>query len=664
MSRHRRLLLLRGASAQTLADARATLARLDPLGVCWIGDHPGAVSPAHARRLLGQGFDTVVLDLHGGLDPDTLGRAQGLVWGGGALVLRMPPAGERPPARSGLALHPFTPADVGHAMWDRLEAAVAGLPEAAPEPLAPPTHAVAATPDQDAAVAALLSAWRGPRPTCVALIADRGRGKSAALGRALRASAAGRVRVVSPDPGSAGEVTRFAGPMWRDRWLATPAAAVALAGRLDQVVVDEAARLPVPVLQRIVEAHPGADLVFSTTTHGYEGSGRGFALRVLPWLASIGRPARSLSLETPIRWAAGDPVEALVRRLLLLDGAPPAPPSRPPPSRRPPVVEPLSQHRLAHDEALLRSTFGLLVDAHYRTTPGDLERVLDAPNLRVHAVRAGPGVAAVNLLAAEGGLTPAQSAAAAAGRGRLRGHALADSLVVHLGRPDAGPLRMLRSVRIATAAAWRRSGLAQALVEAAHATPDIDLFGTVFGATLDVLRFRRRHGYQLVRLGVGRGARTGAPAAVMVWPKSDAARALVRDLRMELALNLPHQRALHSADPGAGDEPGLMAALAAGLPSPEPPSTAALRHALLGYVAGPRTADAVHFALSLWLDWHPGALARLPAADRRLIEARVRAHAAWEVCAQAAGLDSVRAAQRRLRRAFQDLARAAGVLTA
>jgi tRNA(Met) cytidine acetyltransferase len=289
--------------------------------------------------------------------------------------------------------------------------------------------------------------------------------------------------------------------------------------------------------------------------------------------------------------------------------------------------------------------------------------VLDAPNLRVNAVRDGDTVAAVNLLAAEGGLSPDQSAAYAAGRGRLRGHALADSLVVHLGRPEAGPLRMLRSVRIATAPRHRRRGLAGALVEAAHASPDIDLFGTVFGATPELLGFRRRLGYRLVRVGSGRGARTGAPAAVMVRPVGPGPRALVADLRRELSRNLPHQLALLRAEPGLGLDPALAVALSVGLPSPAPLPPSALRRALLGYTAGPRTADAVHFALVALVDRHPRCLARLPPAERRLIEARVRHYAPWEACADLAGLVTVRAAQRGLRRAVRGLARAAGLLS-
>ena len=94
-----------------------------------------------------------------------------------------------------------------------------------------------------------------------------------------------------------------------------------------------------------------------------------------------------------------------------------------------PAARRLPSDELAADEPLLQSAFGLLVAAHYRTTPGDLQRLLDAPNLEVCAITESRRVLGVTLLALEGGLPRSDCEALARGAWRIRGHALADTLI-------------------------------------------------------------------------------------------------------------------------------------------------------------------------------------------------------------------------------------------
>ena len=104
-------------------------------------------------------------------------------------------------------------------------------------------------------------------------------------------------------------------------------------------------------------------------------------MRFLRWLERLG-PVHHHQLTKPIRWAEGCALEASVRSLLVMDAAPR---SWGPPAAAPAIShEVLEPDRLAGDEALLRDVFGLLVHAHYRTTPSDLVRLLDAPNLALH----------------------------------------------------------------------------------------------------------------------------------------------------------------------------------------------------------------------------------------------------------------------------------------
>ncbi|MCO4773241.1 MAG: tRNA(Met) cytidine acetyltransferase, partial [Deltaproteobacteria bacterium] len=388
MSAHRRLIPLRGTSAATLRAAEQLLATLDPAQVLWVGTGPGAgpaaVSPPSVRKLLGRAFDAVVVDLHEDVSPDLLGQVHGFIWGGGALVLRLPSEGEQPSALGrNLVVKPYGPSDVGTRFWRRLEQWLPAVSE--PEVLSPQRHAPAATDEQDEVVRTLDEAWARSTPARHALLADRGRGKSSALGRAIASLGAEvRVAVASMNEAAAAEVLRFAadraGTPARGLWR-SPAELLRAAGTFDVIVVDEAAQVPVPTLQRIVRAHPDAHLAFATTARGYEGTGRGFVLRFLAWLEQQPLPVTTVRLHGPIRWSRTDRLEAQVFSLLALDAGPSEDLGRG-------TIEAarLDRDALASDEALLRQVFGLLVHAHYRTTPADLHRLLDAPNLEVHAL--------------------------------------------------------------------------------------------------------------------------------------------------------------------------------------------------------------------------------------------------------------------------------------
>ncbi len=641
--------MLRGSPADTRAEAERILGRLHDDAVLWIGDDAPRFTAISARRvgdLLGRAFDVVVLDAHRGFDADVLGQVHGLVWGGGALVLRRGPVGERPPqaAATRLAVVPYGPADVGRRFEDHVERTLETTP--APTQLEPARHVAAGTPEQARIVDAIARAWQHAEPTRIVLTADRGRGKSAALGLALARVGSVRAAVTAANPEAVREVLRFAPsvPLVSVRDLLRDPSAY------DVIAVDEAAQIPVPTLQRLVRRHPTAHFAFATTTHGYEGTGRGFALRFVEWLARGDVPISRLSLRAPIRWPADDPLERTMFATLLLD------------CELPDVtavddvaIVTLDRDALVTDLSRLRELFGLLVHAHYRTTPNDLHRLLDAPNLRVHAVLADGHVVAATIVAEEGGLSEELCQAVADGTTRINGHALADALVAHLGHTDAGRLRMLRSVRIAVHPAWRRRGIASRLVEHVHRSDDPDLFGTMFGATAELVAFRRRLGYEVVRLSASRGARTGEPSVMMLRPVSARARARVDRLRRELARELPLQLELLQADDELDLDPPLIAALEADLPPPEPLSDADAVALARRYAFGPRTFESCATAVVRTVELRHDRLATLDPSTRAVVRARVLERRGWIRTAAEAGCPTVRAAMRALRLAMREL---------
>lgn len=659
-ARSRRCIVLRGTRAETREAAIAQSRALPPGSVLWAcPDAPEGVhvvSPRALDRWLGQSVDAVVLDLHGALDPDAIARAEGLIRGGGALVLRMAPLGDAPVPRADFAVHPFTVADVGVRFAHRFARM---LPEGTAVPIGVVSHEMRATAEQDAVVRELAATFVDARPLLAVVLADRGRGKSAALGRAIAAARASHpglhVAIAAAAPEAIAEVLRFSGP--GERAHVSPVALARGEVSADVIVIDEAAQLPVALLKRIVTAHPRARIALATTCRGYEGTGRGFALRFLSW-ARAHRPTRELGLDAPIRWDADDRLERWLFEALLLDAEPAVSSAEP---RGPARHVLLDRARLAEDERLLRQVFGLLVHAHYRTTPTDLARMLDAPNLDVHVLVEEDDVVAASLVAREGGLTEAMAHAMVRGERRVAGHALADTIVSHALHEEAAGFSMIRSVRLAVHPERRRRGLARQLVSAVHAhcarEREVDLFGTVFGATPELVTMRQALGYEVVRIGVARGARSGEPAVVMVRPQSPRAVALVRSLREALASELDALRALHEADDGAPFDPTLLAALARDLPAPSALDAAALRVLAERYAASAQPVDVVAGSLGRFVRAHATELAALDSVSRTLLIARLCDHAPWSEVAARAGLPSAAAAMRQMREAMRALLR-------
>jgi tRNA(Met) cytidine acetyltransferase len=306
----------------------------------------------------------------------------------------------------------------------------------------------------------------------------------------------------------------------------------------DAVIVDEAAALPVRLLETTLAA---PSVAFVTTVHGYEGTGRGFSVRFRDRLAESSLAVTEAHLDEPIRYAPDDPVESWAFRALLFDARPAV--EQLVADAEPETVEyrRLSAAELAGDEHLLRETFGLLVLAHYRTEPDDLARLLDAPNLSVHALLADGHVVSVALLAREGGLSADRREEMFRG-GRIRGNMIPDLLTGQLRDGDAGEPVGYRVMRIATHDAVRRSGFGSRLLgeihddlgnrgggsgaEGSDSGDEADYFGTGFGATPGLVEFWRQNDYHTVHVSTTRNDASGEHSAVMLRPVSESGTGL------------------------------------------------------------------------------------------------------------------------------------------
>lgn len=562
--------------------------------------------------------------------------------------------------------------------------AVTGIPPAAlpaPPPPAGGPAGVCATADQAAAVAALVRLARGRARRPLVLTADRGRGKSAALGlAAARLLAAGWPRIVVTGPRLDAATAVFA------HAAAALPAAQATRGRLEiaggvlefvapdaladaapvpLLFVDEAAALPAALLARLLAHHPR--IAFASTVHGYEGSGRGFALRFRATLDARTPDWRGLTLTTPIRWPADDPVERRLARWLLLD-AEPAPdaalaglvdPAGPDPQSL--TIVRIDRDRLVDDEARLAQLHGLLVAAHYRTTPLDLRHLLDGPNLRLYAALTGDAaVAGVLLAAEEGGFDAALATEVHAGRRRPRGHLIPQSLAQHLGVADGAERRCLRIVRIAVHEAVRGRGIGRALLATladAAARDGFDLLGTSFSAETGVLRFWQAAGLRPVRVGSGHDAASGAPPLMLLRALSAAGQAMLAPLLARFATDLP----LRLAGPLSALEAELAAALLAGASAGAGVDTAHDAATVTAFAHGARDWASAWPAL-----WRAAgrALAEagspLTPAERALLVAALLQHQPWPALARLIDASGRAAVETRLRQVFARLADHAG----
>lgn len=534
------------------------------------------LEPVHAGTLLGRTKTAVVLDAHDSFRPNALGASVGAIGGGGLLVLLTPPFEEWPGRRGEfdetLAVPPFTVDDVtgnfrtrtvetlrshpGIAIVDVEADHVEkdGLTDPAPRiargpPALPADHAFPAaayeacrSDDQVEAVHAFERLRDDGRALVVE--ADRGRGKSSTAGLAAASLAldGADVLVTAPQYKSAHEVFARAVELLEGQdaleeldhgdapqelttttgriRFASPSEATGLPDDPDLVIVDEAAALPVRVLEQFLAA---PSVAFATTVHGYEGAGRGFSVRFRDRLAESEYGVTEVVMTTPIRYAAGDPVESWAFRALMLDARPAVDPLVEDASPESVEYRRLAPTELLDDEHLLSEVFGLLVLAHYRTEPDDLARLLDAPNVTARALTHDGHVVSVALLAREGDLPAGLRAEMYAGA-RVKGNMIPDVLTTQLRDEDAAVPVGQRVLRIATHPVVRSRGLgSKLLTEIREEFADsVDWLGVGYGTTPELVQFWDRNGYDTVHLSTTRNDASGEYSAIMLDPCSAA----------------------------------------------------------------------------------------------------------------------------------------------
>lgn len=539
---HRRLLVLSG-NADWARQQAIHLSEQLPGDWLWVGDHfpsgANGIRPTAAKTLLGQEGLHGVFDATDGLNTEALAVLAGVLRAGSWLLLLVP-------AWDDWALLPdsdslrwseqsvpiSTPNFIRHMQHQLLaspdvflwqQGQLPPVPQFAARPNWQPPDGTP-TAEQQSILQCLMQAHQG----VWVLTAARGRGKSTLAGM-LVAQSAGHCWVTGPGKATTQVLSQRAGD--RARFWA-PDALLEYCQQhdvsdVDWLLIDEAAAIPTALLSALLAHFPRA--LLTTTVQGYEGTGRGFLLKFCATLSDW----HHLTLTDPIRWASHDPLELIIDDIMLFnDELPPAKLADAPVE----IIACEQSDWLSHPE-LLRHFYGLLSSAHYRTTPLDLRRLMDAPGMHFSATKVADSVVGALWLVDEGGLDSVLAHAVWAGRRRPKGSLVAQSLAAHSGQWQAPILLSRRISRVAVAPVWRQQGIARQMIAAEQAQAQregLDFLSVSFGYTAELACFWRTCGFQLVRIGSHKEASSGCYAAMAVLPLSHAGQMLCEAARQQL----------------------------------------------------------------------------------------------------------------------------------
>ena len=681
---HRQLIVLSGDQEW----ARELLTRhLERDNTLWLGDGEGCVAMNKASSVLGREYANLIFNAYSGFNPDAFGQSVGTLAGGGLCFIIAPafkvwPAFDDPDHLRYLA----SPDQLGQTKPHFIKRMIALIEQdndvvvieqhkplpciaggegvappneitqtKSPRPLTPPPQeSQPRYRQQQAAVAQIIKTVTGHRRRPLVITADRGRGKSSALGIAaaqLLRSKLTHIIVTAPNISALKSLFAHAAReldgavldkhhlLWRSKTIrfVPPDELVEQLNDAQLLMIDEAAAIPTPMLTVLAKHY--SRLVFATTIHGYEGTGRGFSLRFLKTLAMISPNWRSCQLEQPIRWSANDPLERLSNAMLGLSAKDVNinSPDGPEPKEHL-VFKQLTQQQLANDEQLLAQVFGLLVLAHYQTKPSDFRQLLDAPSLYIFVMMLNDKVVATALILREGELDDQISEQIWQGTRRLRGHLLPQSLVAQVGLRDAAASRYARIMRIAVHPQLQARGIGalfeHQITQWAH-HQGIDFVGASFGATAPLTQFWLAQGYTPLRLGLTKDRASGTHSLLVLksLQSSKQEPTLIVDARdifceaMRYGLSGDFKQV--NAD--------FITTLLRGMPM-----LSQLSHVdsanIFSFVSTARPFEQVSYAIEK-LVWHnPQALSVLDQKHRHLVIAKVLQQHSWHDVVGAIGL--------------------------
>ncbi|WPA90738.1 GNAT family N-acetyltransferase [Providencia zhijiangensis] len=532
----RRLLVLSGEHEWVTSQLLELQGFLAGDWLCLSPELPNSIPPEKAQLLLGREFVHGIFDARKGLHSEALAILAGTLKAGSLLVLCTPPQSrwaqqnDMDSVRWNEQFGEISTPNFVHHLQRTFRNCpdVLFIDQQLEEQKQP--HALNLLPDhpkwiaptgqpteqQQEALGQLLSAENG----IWGLIAPRGRGKSTVAGMLIKAWK-GVCWCCAPAKVTTGVMAEYA-QHELEFWAPDVLLRYCQSGQqinADWLIIDEAAAIPSHILRQIIAFFPR--VLMTTTVEGYEGTGRGFMMKFCDSLENF----TSLSLTQPIRFAEHDPLERVINHSLLLESA-----ISTKAVSEPIIFKLLSQQQLANDPKQLHAFYGLLTAAHYRTSPLDLRRLLDAQHQHFAvASHHNQDVIGAVWMVDEGGLDEKLSWQIWAGQRRPRGNLVAQSLAAHCYFPQVPRLRSRRVMRIAVNAGYRRQKIGYQLLElqiGQGIQDGLDFLSVSFGLTPELLAFWQSSGFQIVRIGRHVEASSGCFTAMAVLPLSAEAQSI------------------------------------------------------------------------------------------------------------------------------------------
>lgn len=554
----------------------------------WLSKLPQAnsIGVKSLKHQLGQETDFAIFDAELGFDADTLAIIIGMIRAGGCCYICLPPKAiflsqpnpaVRPYLNAPLSLDESLKGFQSY-LWDNLQNRALWLfPETdlpdlshwvettTPSKTPLPTH------DQQQAIKAIHHLAFGHRKRPLVLTADRGRGKSYTLGLAcltlltegkqhITLTAARRPQLENAFVAMEASL-KIPNNAWSTKGLTfvekrpypkgtTSLAVFSLNGQrltvqfqapdallasqtplaTDVLMVDEAAHLPLPMIQALLHKH--SRVLLSTTQQGYEGSGRGFTLKLSEYLQQHFPDWKSITLTQPIRWNAQDPLEDTLNQLLGFQNSSAQPSTdlnTPNIASAAPQFYPITPMAILDKpdgHAYLYSLFQLLSQAHYQTRPNDLMQLLEVPNQQLWVAKSDHQLIGVLRALIEGELSVSDTS------GRQQGHLFPQLMAKNSHQPQWLSLKTLRIQRLAIDAEWQKQGIGSQLLThfmtALQNETQLDAFTTSFGASPGLVKFWGKAGFVPVHLGVQKDKASGFHSVAMIAPLSSSANALTQ----------------------------------------------------------------------------------------------------------------------------------------
>ncbi len=546
---HRHLFLLSGRrewGLSTLKSIFEGLPNKTKIIFTWKRDFslPGEIEDLkNSDKYLGKTYDILALDFHHSLIPNDLGKLVGVVRGGGAIFILAPEI-EKWKMQTNyfhetILTPPYSLSDVKHnfiswllkkmlehggisinleGQWiKKSNHECEGLKNEINESEVPEyLRGVSKTQDQVNVLSSLINKnWKA-----VVLTADRGRGKSSALGiyvaNEIFTRNVRKVGITAPNKRNVEELFKFLKSTLSMLGVVFRSDGKSIFGKnfvvefkeplrvspkkYDLMIVDEAAGIAVPQLLRFLKSKR---VVYSTTVHGYEGTGRAFAIRFMGEIRRRKSGLLELKMKEPIRYASDDPIERWLFDTLLLDSEPADIGSV---DLRKLEYKKYTIEELLQDERKLREYYGIFVLAHYRNNPNDFGILCDAPNQEIRTLEYNGHVVCSVQMAKEGGI---ENFADEMYYGMVpAGNIIPDIVVKHYRNREFLKMKGLRIVRIATHPSLMNMGIGSLMLENIS-RENFDWFGAAFGATASLIRFWISNGFYPIHISPKINEKTG-----------------------------------------------------------------------------------------------------------------------------------------------------------